>query len=265
MRTRGLRVSGHVPAFMRASQAVAAGVDELQHINQLMLNFVSDPDTDSRALARFTLVGERTQALDLDSPAVRDFIALLAARGTVVDATIAVFEGMFNQRQGEMNPSLAAVADHVPFATQRDWRGNSMDVTEANLAIYRASYAKMIRFIGCTRPACRWSPAPTAMPDSRAPRARTLRAGRHDARRGDPHRDPEWRALYGARTDGKRPVPRADLICRWRPDGEHLRHPPRQLRAEGRRGLCARGHLRVVRRAALCGAAANHTRGALTR
>ena len=146
--SRGLRVSGHVPAFSRAERVVREGYDELQHINQLMLNFVSDPDTDSRALARFTLVGERTQALDLESPAVRDFIALLAARGTVIDATIAIFEGMFNQRQGEMNPSLAAVADHVPFATQRDWRGNSMDVTDANLAIYRASYAKMLRFLG---------------------------------------------------------------------------------------------------------------------
>jgi len=146
--SRGLRVSGHVPAFSRAERVVREGYDELQHINQLMLNFVSDPDTDSRALARFTLVGERTQALDLDSPAVRDFIELLAARGTVIDATIATFEGMYNQRQGEMNPSLAAVAGHVPYATQRDWRSNSMDVSEANIGIYRASYARMIRFIG---------------------------------------------------------------------------------------------------------------------
>jgi hypothetical protein len=137
-----------VPAFSRAERVVREGYDELQHINQLMLNFVSDPDTDSRALARFTLVGERTQALDLDSPAVRDFIALLAQRGTVIDATIATFEGMYNQRQGEMNPSLAAVAGHVPFATQRDWRSNSMDVSEDNIGVYRASYVKMIRFMG---------------------------------------------------------------------------------------------------------------------
>ena len=146
--SHGLRVSGHVPAFSRAERVVREGYDELQHINQLMLNFVSDPDTDSRALARFTLVGKRTQALDLDSPAVRNFIALLASRGTVVDATIATFEGMYNQRQGEMNPSLAAVADHMPLPTQRDWRSNSMDVSEANIGTYRASYAKMLRFIG---------------------------------------------------------------------------------------------------------------------
>lgn len=145
---RGLRVGGHVPAFSRSERVVREGYDELQHINQLMLNFVSDPDTDSRTLARFTLVGERTAALDLDSQAVRDYIALLAARGTVVDATLSAFEAMYNQRQGEMDPAMAAAADHVPYATQRDWRSNSMEVTEDNVAAYRASWAKMVAFVG---------------------------------------------------------------------------------------------------------------------
>jgi cytosine/adenosine deaminase-related metal-dependent hydrolase len=145
---RGLRVSGHVPAFGRSERVVREGYDELQHINQIMLNFVSEPGTDSRTLERFTLVGERTQALDLDSRTVRDYIALLAERGTVVDATLATFESMYNQRQGEIDPSVAAVADHVPAATQRDWRRNSMDVREGNIATYRSSYARMIEFMG---------------------------------------------------------------------------------------------------------------------
>jgi cytosine/adenosine deaminase-related metal-dependent hydrolase len=146
--SRGLRVSGHVPAFSRAERAVREGYDELQHINQLMLNFVSDPDTDSRTLARFILVGERAQALDLDSKAVHDFIALLAERQTVIDATLATFEGMYTQGQGEMDPAMAPIADHVPFATQRSWRGNSMEVSGEKLKTYRASYARMIEFVG---------------------------------------------------------------------------------------------------------------------
>lgn len=145
---RGVRVSGHVPAFSRSERVVREGYDELQHINQIMLNFVSDPDTDSRNLTRFTLVGERTQSLDLDSQPVRDYIALLAAKGTVVDATLNTFEAMYNQRQGEMDPALVAVADHVPFATQREWRSNSMEVNEDNIAAYRASWAKMVAFVG---------------------------------------------------------------------------------------------------------------------
>ena len=75
--SRGLRVSGHVPAFSRSAQVVRDGYDELQHINQMVLNFVSDPDTDSRTIVRFNLVGERARNIDLDSQEVRDFIALL--------------------------------------------------------------------------------------------------------------------------------------------------------------------------------------------
>ncbi len=146
--SRGIRVSGHVPAFSRSERVVREGYDELQHINQLMLNFVSDPDTDSRTIVRFNLVGERSHTLDLDSPAVRDFIALLVERGTVIDATMGTFEGSYTQRPGDLDPSVAMIADHVPFATQRAWRANSTDVSGGKLETYRASYQRMIQFLG---------------------------------------------------------------------------------------------------------------------
>ena len=50
---RGLRVSGHVPAFMRAEDVVRQGYDEIQHINQVFLNFFVKPTDDTRTLARF--------------------------------------------------------------------------------------------------------------------------------------------------------------------------------------------------------------------
>jgi hypothetical protein len=146
--SRGLRVSGHVPAFSRSERVVREGYDELQHINQLMLNFVSRPDTDSRTLERFNLVGAASRSLDLDSDAVRDFIALLAERKTVIDATMATFEGTWNQQPGDTDPSLAAVADHVPFATQRAWRVNSTDVSGGKLKAYRESWQRMMQFLG---------------------------------------------------------------------------------------------------------------------
>lgn len=141
---RGLRVSGHVPAFMRAEEAVRAGYDEIQHINQVMLNFFVRPEDDTRTLARFYLIGENTHALDLASPQVDAFIDLLKSRHTVIDTTLATFEAMFNQQQGEMNPSFAAIASHVPVGLQREWRTNSMNVTAANVAKYRASYARLL-------------------------------------------------------------------------------------------------------------------------
>jgi hypothetical protein len=137
-----------VPAFSRSAQVVRDGYDELQHINQMVLNFVSDPDTDSRTIVRFSLVGERARNIDLDSPAVRDFIALLVEHQTVVDATMGTFEGSYTQKPGETDPSLAAVADHMPFATQRAWRINSTDVSGGKLETYRESWQRMMQLLG---------------------------------------------------------------------------------------------------------------------
>jgi hypothetical protein len=145
---RALRVSGHIPAFMRAEEAVRAGYDEIQHINQVVLNFYSGPDVDTRTLARFYLIADNAHELDLDSARVRELVELLRSRGTVVDATLATFEAMFSQKQGEVNPSFAAVAPHVPPALQRSWLQNSMDVTDENVRAYRASYAKLVEFTG---------------------------------------------------------------------------------------------------------------------
>lgn len=145
---RGLRVSGHIPAFMRAEEAVRAGYDEIQHINQVMLNFLVGPKDDTRTLARFYLMTDHAHELDLDSGRVQDFLRLLKERGTVIDTTLGTFEAMFVQRQGEMNPSFAPIADHVPFGRQRAWRTNSMNVTDRNAATYRASWERVLEFVG---------------------------------------------------------------------------------------------------------------------
>jgi hypothetical protein len=144
---RGLRVSGHIPAFMRAEEAVRQGFDEIQHINQVLLNFFVKPTDDTRTLARFNLIAENALNLDFNSQQVRDFIALLQQKPTVIDPTLSVFEN-FVQRQGEMHPSYASVASHLPAAHQRHRRTNSMNVTDANVDRYRKSFAKMVEFVG---------------------------------------------------------------------------------------------------------------------
>jgi hypothetical protein len=146
--SRGLRVSGHVPAFSRSARVVREGYDELQHINQMVLNFVSDPDTDSRTIVRFNLVGERARDLDLDSQEVRDLIQLLVDRQTVIDATMATFEGSYTQKPGDLDPSLAPVADHFPYAVQRGMRNNTTDVSGGKLETYRASWQRMVELFG---------------------------------------------------------------------------------------------------------------------
>lgn len=143
---RGLRVAGHVPAFMRAAQAVDAGYDELTHINQVMLNFLMRDGDDTRDLTRFYRIMEDAHALDLDRPDVVAFIAELARRGTVVDPTLAVFEDMY-QRQGQMHPSFASVASHLPATMARSLLKSSFDVTADNAERYRASFDVMGEFV----------------------------------------------------------------------------------------------------------------------
>jgi hypothetical protein len=145
---RRMRVSGHVPAFMTSAEAIRAGYDEIQHINQLMLVFFVGPKDDTRTLARFYLLAEHAHALDLSSQPVLDLVALMKEHGTVLDTTLTAFEGSFTQLQGEINPSYAAAADHVPGAVRRGWLENSMNVTAQNVATYRASYDKMVKFVG---------------------------------------------------------------------------------------------------------------------
>jgi hypothetical protein len=145
---RGMRVSGHVPAFMTSAEAIRAGYDEIQHINQLMLVFFVGPKDDTRTLARFYLLAEHAHALDLSSQPVLDLIALMKEHDTVLDTTLTAFEGNFTQLQGEINPSYAAAADHVPVAVRRAWLENSMNLTASNAATYRASYDKMVQFVG---------------------------------------------------------------------------------------------------------------------
>ncbi|SOD51072.1 amidohydrolase family protein [Pseudoxanthomonas wuyuanensis] len=145
---RGLRVSGHVPAFMRAQEVVEQGYDELQHINQLLLNFFVTPETDTRTLERFYLVAEKTDGLDFDSRPVQDFIALLAEKKIVVDPTLATFE-FLHQREGQLSPIVADVAEHLPPDVQRSRRAAEMNIPDdATGARYKRSFDKLVDFVG---------------------------------------------------------------------------------------------------------------------
>jgi hypothetical protein len=146
--SRGLRVSGHVPAFMRAQDVVEAGFDELQHINQVMLNFLVDDKTDTRTLQRFYLPAAGTAGLDFDGPAVQAFIRSLVERGVVVDPTLTTFD-FLRQRDGERSQAFAAIIDHLPASVQRGFFSGGMDIPNERLhALYNRSYTRMIEFVG---------------------------------------------------------------------------------------------------------------------
>jgi hypothetical protein len=146
--SKGLRVSGHVPAFMRAQDVVEQGYDEIQHINQVLLNFLVDDKTDTRTLQRFYLPAEKVADLDFDSKPVQDFIAMLAKKQTVIDPTLSTFE-FLRQRAGQVAQSYAPVADHMPPDIQRGLKVGEMKIPDdATAARYDKSYLKMVEFVG---------------------------------------------------------------------------------------------------------------------
>jgi hypothetical protein len=144
---RGMRLSGHIPSYMTARQAVLDGFDEIQHINMLFLNFLAGPEDDTRTPLRFSLVAEKAGGLDLESAAVTDFVALLRDRGIVIDSTVTIFDSMFRHRSGELDPSYAMIADHMPPAVRRGMLAGMMDIDERNAATYARSADALLAMI----------------------------------------------------------------------------------------------------------------------
>ena len=145
---RGLRVSGHVPVGLRAHEALDAGYDEINHINQVMLNFLATPQTETRTLERFVLPSEKTAALDFHAPVIINFINRLKMKGTVIDPTLATF-AFLKQKDGDINTPFAAIAEHMPPDVKRGFYLGAMKIPDAAThARYQKSYAKMVEFVG---------------------------------------------------------------------------------------------------------------------
>lgn len=139
----GLRVSGHIPAGMWAEDAVAAGYDEITHINMFFLNFYKDV-TDTRTPARFTEVAKRGADLDFESDEVRTFVQALKKHDVVVDPTVTVFESMFRDQPGQLSSSYAMIADRLPPQVRRTLSGGGLPVPEGMEGRYGESFQRML-------------------------------------------------------------------------------------------------------------------------
>jgi imidazolonepropionase-like amidohydrolase len=139
----GLRVSGHVPSGMNAEQFVRAGVDEMQHMNFVFLNFMPQVK-DTRTPARFTEVAAHGAEIDPASEPVRAFIQLLKEHKIVLDPTLAIFENMLNDRPGKMAEGFAAVADSMPAQVRRGFLYGGFEVPNGMDQRYRDSFEHML-------------------------------------------------------------------------------------------------------------------------
>ncbi len=157
-----LRVCGHIPAYMTATQAIDAGYNEVTHMNMLVLNFMGDT-IDTRSTLRFSLPAQRAAGLDLSGDAMKQFIRLLKDKSITVDPTLGVFETLFTARDGKMEEKNASIVDHFPIQTQRSIRAGGggtpvpggMDATylksfETFLKITKLLYDNGIRIVAGT-------------------------------------------------------------------------------------------------------------------
>lgn len=144
--SKGLKLSGHIPAFMTAEEAINAGFDEIQHINMIFLNFLGK-NIDTRQRLRFTIPGEKAHELDLNSKEVNDFMALLKEKGTVIDPTVSVFRSLLLGEAGKVDPENAAIYEHLPVTVARNFKKAWMDIKPEERDAYNKSADAMVAMV----------------------------------------------------------------------------------------------------------------------
>jgi hypothetical protein len=144
---RGLRVSGHVPAFMSARQFVEGGADEIQHLNFIELNFMFPEVSETRNRDRFIKVAERAREFTPDKPQVKEFIGFLRAHHTVLDPTMDVFEGLFFGDAAATTPGLAKNAARFPPQIRRGLLSGALDVPADKKDAYAQAFPSMLNLL----------------------------------------------------------------------------------------------------------------------
>ncbi len=147
----GLHVHGHVPATMKPSEAVAAGYDELTHLNFVVMESMPK-DVIDKANTRQRMEGPARyfKDVDLDGPLMTSFIADLARRKTIVDPTIVIFESFLTQDGGKPHPAYAPYMGVISPVLERSvfTTGGYPLVEGLTRDDYRKSYRKMVELVG---------------------------------------------------------------------------------------------------------------------
>ncbi|MEQ9590990.1 MAG: amidohydrolase family protein [Cyclobacteriaceae bacterium] len=142
----GMKVSGHIPAHMLAQDAVKNGYDEIQHVNMLALNFMSDT-IDSRTPLRFSMIGRHAHEINVQSPEFKSFAKLLKTEKIVLDPTVSIFEGMLTTKAGEPDPQMEAVLDRLPIQVKRGFYSGGLPIPDGMEDRYKESYQRLLEIV----------------------------------------------------------------------------------------------------------------------
>ncbi|WP_420583325.1 amidohydrolase family protein [Reichenbachiella sp.] len=142
----GMRLSGHIPAYMIAEQAINDGYDEIQHVNMLALNFLGDT-IDTRTPLRFSMVGKYAHSIDLESENFQSFLRLLKEKDIVIDPTVSIFEGMLTSKPREPDPSFDTILDRLPIQVKRGFYSVGLPMTADEAPVFQQSYLHLLKIV----------------------------------------------------------------------------------------------------------------------
>jgi imidazolonepropionase-like amidohydrolase len=143
----GMGVTGHIPAFTNADAMIAAGYDEITHVNQLMLGWVLGLKDDTRTPLRLTAM-RRTVNLDIDAPRVKTTLDTMVAKHIALDPTAVTLELLMLSRDGKPAPAVAGYIDHLPIGLQRRrQRGIAPVEGPSDAAAYEGAFASVKRVL----------------------------------------------------------------------------------------------------------------------
>lgn len=144
---RGLRVSGHIQRDFSPKAAVEAGYDEIQHIYFPLMQLLPEGWPQHNAAGRMLVPANRAGTLNLDSPEAQSWLAFLKAHHTVLDPTIALWEGILMDRPGQKAAMFAPFWDRLPLQYRRGALSGGMDAEGEKDALYRASFKVSLEFL----------------------------------------------------------------------------------------------------------------------
>jgi imidazolonepropionase-like amidohydrolase len=146
----GLHVHGHVPAGIRPMDAIAAGYDEVTHINWIMMQAMpASVIAVSNGFMRFEGPGRYAKDVDLNGPEISGIVKTMVDKKLYSDPTMVAFESIYVPENGDLSPSYAPFVGTLPPATERGFRAGGFQVPkDLTRADYRASWAKMVALLG---------------------------------------------------------------------------------------------------------------------
>jgi imidazolonepropionase-like amidohydrolase len=146
----GLHVHGHIPAGIRPLDAIAAGYDEITHINWIMMEAMPESVIPvSNGIMRFEGPGRYAKDVNLEGAAIKSMIGTMASKHIYSDPTMVAFESLYVPENGDLSPSYAPFSGTMPPTTERNFRNGGFAVPkDLTRADYRASWAKMVELLG---------------------------------------------------------------------------------------------------------------------